>query len=552
MMHNGAGGPGQNHEYAHSVYLGGNIYTVDPLFSKATALACRGQQIIYVGDDSGAQALIGPQTQMVHLDGKTVLPGMIEGHMHLMPFAADSLKLQLQGKSKRQILDDVSKAASLLQPGAWLVGAMGWNNDLWADASYPTLAELDAAAPNNPVLLPRIDGHLIWVNTRAFELAGIDEHTPNPQGGEYMHTPDGKLQGCVSDTACEAIRALIPPLDSNGLYTALLNAQQKLFELGLTSVNDMMSDGPLLNALQALYQKQSYKIRFSGAVYTASEDTAAADAAAYLYPSPQIGLFDHRFNCRAVKIVADGSVGAQSAAHFEDFADRPGHKGKLLYTDEQLYKMVKDAAERGFQVIAHAIGDAAIDQVLRIYECVLNEVRLPDARFRLEHFQLVTGDSRERAKKLGVVASMQPLHAPNSAGMALRRLGPDRASRAYAMGLVLKVLGMVSAGSDCPVADPNPFWGMYAAVTRKNQYGQPEGGFFPEHCISRQDALKAYTIWNAFAQHTERQKGSLEAGKLADFIVVDRDVMACPDDDLLQVQVLQTVVGGETVYKRQG
>lgn len=534
--------------YADHVWLGGHIYTVDENFSQATALACRGQHLMAVGNDEEISVLIGPNTEVHELDGATVFPGFIESHIHLQMYGESLLKLPIRDRSKEEILAMVKEAVSHLQPGEWLQGGMGWNNEVWEDPSYPTKEELDVVSPENPVLLPRMDGHLIWVNSKALELAGVTEKTPNPLGGEFMRKADGSLLGCVGNSACDCIRDMIPEMDAEQRQKALLAAQEKLLSYGVTSVDDMSTTYHNVEDLKKLYESGNYHLRFYGALRDVFGPEADPRLQKYFESCPEINLYDHHYTVRAMKILGDGAVGAQSAALYEDYTDRPGHRGFLMQTDEELYDMVKKAAKKGMQMAIHAIGDVTIDQVLNCYDRILKEIPNPDHRYRIEHFQLVTGDSRERAKKLGVLASMQPTHAPNSASMALRRLGSDRASRAYAGGMVLETLGMVAAGSDAPVAPPDPLDGIHSAVTRTNGFLEPKGGFFMKNAWTREQAVKAYTIWGAYTQFTEKEKGSLEAGKLADFVILDRDIMTAPDDELLNIKVLKTVIGGKVVY----
>ncbi len=535
--------------YARHVWLGGHIYTEDDQAPLATALACEGQKLIYVGDDETAQKLIGPNTLVTDLKGHTVVPGFIEGHAHLQSYGESLLRLRIRDLSRQEILKTVGEAVKELEPGTWLVGGMGWNNEVWSDPSYPTRQELDAVSPHNPVMLPRMDGHMIWVNTQAFSACGITDDTPDPEGGEFFRNPDKTLHGCVANKAADMIKYYIPKPDKERRVKALLAAQKQLLAYGVTSVNDMSTDWENVCDLKELYEKGMYKLRFHGALRNALGQNADPKLYEYFLKCPEIDLYDKHYTVRAVKFLADGSVGAQSAALTEEYSDRPGHFGTRMYTDQQFYQEVSEAARHHMQAITHAIGDAAIDQVLRIYQQVLDEVPVPDHRFHIEHFQTITGDSRERAATLGVWASMQPTHAPNSASMALRRLGETRAKGAYAAGLVLEILGRISCGSDAPVAPPDPLDGIHSAVTRTNGNLEPKGGFFPENAMTREQALKGYTIWGAYAQFTERDKGSLEKGKLADFVVLDQDLMTVDEDDLLRVRVLETIIGGETVYR---
>lgn len=261
-------------------------------------------------------------------------------------------------------------------------------------------------------------------------------------------------------------------------------------------------------------------------------------------------MYDKHLSIRAVKYFADGSFGSQSAALYEDYTDRPGYRGKLNHTDDELYDLVEEAYSHGFQVITHAIGDRANRQVIDIYEKVLGECFTADHRFRIEHFQLVTEEDVDRIKRLGILPGMQAIHAPRSASMAERRIGKERAARSYASGMPWKKGVKVIGGSDSPSSPANPFWGIYAAVTRKDQDGKPEGGWYPENGISREDALRTYTDWAAFGQFEEDIKGTIEKGKLADFVVLDRDIMECSADEIKDICVLKTISGGKCVFER--
>lgn len=540
-----------NTQFPDAVWKNARIQTMDELDPVAEAFAVSGTRIVAVGSEQEILALAGPDTVIHDLGGHFVYPGFIEGHAHLFMYGNSLLTLPVRDRSREEILDMVREAAQNTPDGEWILGGMGWNNEVWADPSYPTCAELDEAAPNNPVLLPRMDGHLIWANSMAYRLAGVTADTPNPPHGEFMRNPDGSLQGCASNAASEIVKACIPPATAEQRRRALLAAQEQLLRFGVTSVNDMGTEAQDAEDLKALYESGEFRLRFHGALRNMLGEDAHADTRAYLEHCPEIGLYDDHFTIRACKFIGDGSVGAQSAALREDFSDRPGHRGVKMQTDEQLYAGVRECAERGMQVIIHAIGDDAIDQVLRVYGQVLADVPVPDHRWHIEHFQTAAPGQPERARELGVWVSMQPMHAPNSASMALRRLGAKRASRAYAGGLLLRKVGKVSWGSDAPVATPAPLSGMHAAITRTNDSLSPAGGFFLENAVSPMEALLGYTLWGAEAQFTEKDKGSIAPGKYADFVVLDRDLLQVgtyAPDELLQVKVLQTVIGGKCEY----
>jgi predicted amidohydrolase YtcJ len=535
---------------ADEAWFNGRVYTVDGSFSTVSALAWKNGYICYAGDDAGARNLAGKKTIVEDLAGKTVFPGFIDTHLHLEMYGDSLFKLPLRGCSKDHIIALVRKAAGRTPAGEWIIGGMGWDNGEWEDRSFPSRQDLDRAAPRNPVFLPRIDGHMVWFNTPALAAAGIREETPNPPGGEFLRGPDGRLTGCASDAAADLVRKSIPPFDKSYRQKILLAAQDKLLEFGITGVQDASTTRDLAESLTTLYQSGLFKLRFSGALVNALGDHADPGMADYLDRCPETGRFDGSFTIRAVKLFADGSLGSGTAALMEDYSDRPGYRGRLIYDESELYRLICAAARRGMQVMVHAIGDAAIDQTLSVFERVITGLSLMDHRFRIEHFQLIRDDFCPRAKKLGVIAAMQGAHGPNSAAIAIQRLGSDRAANSYALGKVQRALGRIAGGSDAPVADPNPLDGIHAALTRTNGALKPRGGFYPENALSREAAIRSYTSWAAYALFAERERGSIEKGKRADVVLLDKNLMEVPADDIPGIQVLRTVIGGKTVYRR--
>lgn len=536
-------------EKADAVYLNGNIYTVDKNFSKATALAIKGQKLIFVGSDAEAQQYIGASTRVNNLGGKTVLPGIIEGHMHFPMLGENLIKIDAFWKPKEEIISAVKAEAVRLEPGEWIQG-FGWNNEVWPDKQYPGKAELDAVAPDHPVMLERTDGHMIWVNSKALELAGITRETPNPQGGEILRDASGEATGCLTDTASDPVRNIIPQLSKARQKEALLKAQEQLLSFGITTSMNAGSPVSEIQNMKDMYQEGKLKIRIYSMVSGAWGDSPGENARAYYKTGPEIGLYGDRLTVRCVKLFADGSLGSRSAGMLEDYSDRPGHKGNLKYKEAEFYSLVKEAREHGFQVATHAIGDAAVRQVIDTYEKVLQENPLPDHRYRIEHFQVAALDDISRIAKLGIIPAMQATHATSDKNMAENRVGPERIKGAYAWRKVIDSGSHIANGSDAPVELVNPYHGLYAAVTRMDRDGNPPGGWYPAEKMTRQEALKSFTIWAAEGQFEDHCKGSLEVGKLADFVVVDRDPMTCPEMEIKDVKALTTVLGGEVVYQK--
>lgn len=537
-------------EIADSVYINGNIYTMDDGYPSAAALAVKGQKLICVGSDRDVEKYIGNNTKVIDLKGKTVIPGLIEGHMHLPMLGENLLKIDAFWKPKIEILAAVKAEAARLQQGEWIMG-FGWNNTIWADKSYPTKEELDAVAPNNPVIMERTDGHMIWVNSKALSLAGITKDSVNPQGGEILRDAKGNPTGCLTDTAGEPVQKIIPALSGDREKEAILKAQGQLLSYGLTSLVDAGSDMEIINLFHELYKSGKLKVRLYSLIGGAWGGNIGEAEKNYIANNPpQKELYDYRFCVNGVKFFADGSLGSRSAALLADYSDRPGHKGNYQYTDDQIYTELKSVYDRGYQLATHAIGDGAVNQVINTYEKLMKENPRTDPRLRIEHFQVAQVSDIKRMAELHILPAMQPTHATSDKTMAEDRLGAERMKGAYAWRKVIDSGNIIIGGSDAPVELVNPYHGLYAAVTRQGRDGQPEGGWYIEEAMTREEALKSFTIWAAFGQFEENLKGSLKAGKLADFVVLDRDYMKCPANEIKDIQALLTVLGGETVYQR--
>lgn len=526
-----------------TIYINGNIYTVDDSFSTAQAIAIRGQYIIGIGSNEEVKALAGQSTKVIDLKGKTVIPGLIEGHMHYPGEGQKLIQLDVFSKPKDVILAAVKAEADRLPDGEWITG-LGWNQELWDVPRFPTKEDLDEVAPNNPVALRRTCEHATWVNSLAIKLGEITKDTPDPQGGEILKDENGEVLGILTDTAAKLVTSKIPPLTVERKKEALLLAQDELFSYGLTSSMDAGSGVQDIQEMKDLYESGDLKIRLYIMV------DSGTDAETYYEIGPEVGLYENRLTVNCIKFYTDGSLGARSAWMLNDYSDRPDHVGNSRHTYEEFYDLIKAARDHGFQVSTHAIGDAANKQVIDIYEKVLNENSLKDHRYRIEHFQIATLEDIQRISDLGIIPAMQSVHATSDKNMAEDRIGPERIKGAYAWRKVLNTGNIIVNGSDASVELVNPYHGLYAAVTRAGRDGEPAGGWYPEECMNREEALRSFTIWAAFGQFEEDIKGSLEVGKLADFVVLDRDYMTCPDSDIMNILPLATVLGGEIVYTR--
>ncbi|MEG2454785.1 MAG: amidohydrolase family protein [Oscillospiraceae bacterium] len=537
---------------ADSVYRNGKIYTVNAKMDVVSAIAISGDKLVYVGDEAGVDAYIGKDTKVTDLDGKMVMPGLIESHMHVDKFGFGLQDLEIFGKPKDVTLRIIAEAVEDAAPGQWIT-ASGWNETIWTEDTYPSKEELDAVAPNNPVVLGRSCGHMAWANSKAFEASGITKDTPNPQGGEFLKKADGSLLGCVTDTAWGMVTKAMPDVkltpdeEFAQLKDAMMLAQSTLFSLGITTAMDAGVSVNRIEQYKKLYESNDLKLRMYPMIRMNTIDDAAGE---YLKKNPVKveEQFDNHLSVRCVKLFSDGALGGRSARFLEDYSDQKGHKGDFRHTDAEMDALVKLAYDQGYQVATHAIGDGAVNQVLNSYEKAIKANPRDDHRLRVEHFQVATPADMDRAIALDVIPAMQFTHAISDLLMAEDRVGPDRIKNAYAWRTMLDKGAIIPGGTDAPFDRVNPFHCMYAGVARTALNGLPKGGWYPEQCITRDEMLKSYTNWSAISIFEETNRGSLEVGKLADFIVLDRNIMTCPALDIKDTQVLTTVSGGEVVY----
>ena len=529
---------------AGTIYTGGRVYTLEEARPLASVLAVRGRELVYVGSSAAeAASRFSTPARRVDLGGRVVVPGLLDGHAHVVTLGLNLAMPALAGLSRAEVLARVAREAAGRPAGEWITGH-GWNQEDWPEGAWPTLAELDAAAPGHPVLLERVDRHASWVNSRALAAAGLDENSPNPPGGEILRDSSGALLGILTGTAGLRVRRVQPPPGPTAVQAAYQAAQAEYLAHGVTGVLEASSKLRDLDVLKAAYDQGLFKMRLRAMLFAESRDDAA-----YIESGgrPVSGLYGERFSIGGVKIIADGSLGSRSAWLSADYADRPGHRGEPWCDEEALLVIMKRARYHGFQVAVHVIGDAAVARVVGVMARVLGP-EPGDHRWRLEHFQVVSENDRDRVLALGLVPSIQAAGLMSDLAMAGERLGPGALARAYAWREILDAGGVITGGSDAPIESVNPFWGLYAAVTRQTLAGLPAGGWRPEHCFTRLEALKSYTIWAAWAMFAEKRQGSLAPGKLADFAVLNRDPLTCPAGEIKDIRALLTVIGGEEVY----
>lgn len=534
-------------EKADLIIHNARIYSVDSSFTIYEAMAVLNGKILDLGNSKTLLEKYAA-TELNDAQGKAVYPGFIDAHCHFLGYGLGLRQVNLVGTTSfKEVVERVNTFSKNKGPmdgaagkvdyngaDSWIIGR-GWDQNDWDIKQYPNRRQLDSLFPNRPVLLMRIDGHAALANKEALRRAGITTET-TLEGGEILKS--GKqLSGILIDNAVDLVKTKIPAIRQQEMEEALLGAQQNCLAMGLTTLDDaglMKSDIDLIDSLQ--HQKKM-KLR----IYAMLSDSAP-NYAAYLEKGP---YKTERLNVRSFKFYADGALGSRGACLLEDYADKKYWKGFLLSSAKHFETQTALLAEKGFQVNTHCIGDSALNLILGIYKkyCVDGSNR----RWRLEHAQIVApGDLSYFSRD--IIPSVQPTHATSDMYWAGQRLGATRVKQAYIYKQLLNEAGTIALGTDFPVEDISPFKTFFAAVARQDSKGFPQGGFQPENALSREEALRGMTIWAAYANFEEQEKGSLEKGKLADFVLLDTDLMRCSIRDVLTTKVLATYIGGEKVY----
>ena len=505
-------------------------------------------RIISVG--SAAQvAAKAPNARHVDMNGQTVLPGLIDAHGHV--FGLGELLSQLDLSTTTSLADALkvtavyARANPATSENAWLRGR-GWNQEVWKLGRFPTAAELDGVVANRPVWFERVDGHAGWANSAALKLAGITNATPDPVGGKIIRDAQGNATGILVDSARELVERVLPRQTEAGARVALDRALAEIARVGLTTVHD--AGIPI--ASDALYRDYADNGKLTARVYAMiggtehDFDVLAAKGPLKTYANDMYAL-------RAVKLYSDGALGSRGAALIAPYSDEPTSHGLLFKTDAQMRAMMEKAMRKGYQVNVHAIGDAGNRQILDGYQELVSKTATSGLRHRIEHAQVVALTDIPRFRQIGVIPSMQPTHATSDMNMAEQRVGPERIKGAYAWRSFLKQGSRIACGSDFPVESPNPFYGLHAAVTRQSAANLPAAGWHKEQAMTLNEAFRCFTLDAAFAGHQENQVGSLEAGKWADFIVIDRDMFTIAPADIRKIGVLQTWVAGKQVFQKK-
>jgi predicted amidohydrolase YtcJ len=536
---------GQSAPAPNLILHNARIYTVDASRPTAEAIAIRGDRVARVGANAEVLALRGSATRVIDLSGATIVPGLQDAHGHFTGLGASMRSIDLRGTTTyEQVVGMVRQRAATARTGEWIVGR-GWDQNDWPEKQWPTHELLSAASPNNPVYLTRVDGHAGLANRRALDLAGISEGTADPAGGRLIRGPGNQPSGVLIDTAQALVSSKIPPVSTAQLEEQILLADRETRRLGLTMVHDAGTDSRTVDAYKRLIDAGRLKTR----LYVMLRGSLPTLQPAF-DKGPILDYGNHHLAVRAVKVVADGALGSRGAAMLEPYSDEPGTTGLLTTPSDEVYAQTLAASKAGFQTAIHAIGDRANRLVMDVFERVQREVPVSRAlRMRNEHAQILDRAEIPRFASLNVIASMQPTHATSDMPWVPARIGRERMEEgAYVWRKLMSAGAMIASGSDFPVELPNPILGFYAAITRQDPRGQPVSGWIPAERMSREEALASFTRNAAFAAHAEAQLGTLETGKLADLVVLSKDIMRVAPSEILTTTVRMTIVGGDVVY----
>lgn len=543
---------------ADQVFINGIVYTVDEANPKVEAVAVKDGLILAVGTTAEIQAYVGGSTEVIDLQGKTMTPGIIESHAHLMGIGYNKLEIDLMGvKTYEELIQKVGEAAATAKPGDWITGR-GWHQDKWLKMpektvkGFQTHDALSAVSPNNPVYLAHASGHASFVNQKAMDLAGItplrsESPTQEVEGGEVLRDELGNPTGVLVERASTLVSKLIPETTPEKDEEALTLALKELAEKGITSFHDAGSGQEVIDLVQK-FQKEG---KLTARMYIMLTGRQPELLEAWYKKGPMIDP-NHWVTVRSIKLNCDGALGPWGAWLLEDYSDKPGHRGHETLPMSVVTEVSEKALPLGFQVCAHAIGDRANQEILDRFEAALaKNSKATDHRFRIEHAQHLHPDDIPRFGKLGVIAAMQAIHLSSDRPWAIGRLGEKRIiDGAYVWQKLFQTGARIANGTDAPVEPVDPLPSFYASVTRKTLQGLPKGGYEGDQKMTRDQALKSYTLDGAFAEFEEKFKGSIEVGKAADFTVYDKNILEIPEDEILQAKVQLTVVGGKVVYKK--
>jgi len=515
--------------------LNAKIYSVDQAFSVQEAMALKDGKIIVCGKSGNLKKRFDAK-HILDVHGASVYPGFYDAHCHFYGYGLYSNYAQLEGsKSFDEVLSIVKQYAQNHSEG-WIIGR-GWDQNDWANKAFPDKSKLDILFPDRPVFLKRIDGHAALLNQKALDLAGIKDST-FVKGGKIM-LKNGRVSGLLIDNAVDLVQSIIPKETKQQIENALKRAEQDCLSVGLTSIDDAGLDINLVQIIDSMQQNGNLMIKIF-AMLNPNEESKTFALNHGIYKTGKLTV-------RCFKFYADGALGSRGAYLLSPYTDDSANSGLNLLDTNLLKDFMQVALKANYQIATHCIGDAANREVIDMYSRILPPGN--NRRWRIEHAQIVQPEDQKQFAVLKLIPSVQPTHCTSDMYWAGKRLGEQRIKYAYAYQDLLQRAGLVAAGSDFPVENINPLFGFYAAVTRQDQKGFPDGGFQKENALNREQALRAMTIWAAYSNFEEKEKGSLEPGKAADFVILDRDIMNCPEEEIFSAKVWMTFIDGIKVYE---
>lgn len=530
---------------ADLIVTNARVYTADEARPLAEAFAVRDGRIVFVGSRQEANALKGASTRVLDAAGKTVIPGMVDAHAHFGGLAQTLRSVDLVGtRSYDEVIARVVERAKTIPKGSWIQGR-GWDQNAWGDTRFPTHEKLSAALPDHPVVLERVDGHAVLINALAMQRAELTAATKDPSGGKILRDTRGAPSGVLVDKASGLVESRIPAPTAAETRGALKEAISVMHRWGLTGMHDAGASRGLIDLYEDMAKQKELNLRLYVMI---SDDSAAIDH--YMRIGPRSALYDGQLWVRAIKLYADGAMGSRGAALLEPYSDDPNNTGLLLSAPAHIRDVAERGLKSGFQINTHAIGDRGNRVVLDAYEQALKAQPTADHRFRVEHAQTLHYDDLPRFAQLGVIPSMQASHQTSDMYWIGKRLGPTRVLGAYAWRSLINSGVVIPNGSDFPVEQVNPLISFHAAIARQDANDWPAGGWLPEQRMTREEALRSMTLWPAYSAFQEKEMGSLTPGKVADFVLLDQDIMRVPPELVLKTNVLATYVGGKAVYEK--
>jgi predicted amidohydrolase YtcJ len=534
---------------ADLVLQGGKVVTVDENFSIHEAAAVRGDKIVFVGSNKEVEKYILPSTNVIDCSGKLVLPGLIDAHAHIHSLGEELTYLNVTGTtSYQEIIDRVAARVQTREPGEWIIGGR-WDQNDWEDKSFPVHIPLSEVSSDNPVYLNRIDGNAAFANQKALEIAGITKDTPDPVGGVIIRDENGEPTGVLVNRAMNLVSDHIPADSDEQFKQKFLKAVRSCLSVGLTGVHEAGIGPKHISLYKNLIDRNQLNMRVYAMLGEEEDLPLDMDLVDYFKKHRIEEYGHHLLSVRSIKLFFDGALGSRGAAFFEPYEDDPENTGLLRITPEYIYEISKAALEEDMGVNTHCIGIRGNRLCLEAYEKALQENPKPDHRFRIEHAQIIELQDVEKFASLGIIPSMQPTHCTSDMYFVDDRLGQERAKGAYAWRWFLDAGLVIPCGSDFPVESNNPLLGIYAALTRQDVSGWPEGGWYPEQRMTIEEAIKGFTIWAAYGAFQEDVLGSIEVGKYGDFTVLDKDILEIDPKEILNTKVEYTIMGGQIRYR---